>query len=73
MERFHSISFGLDLGIICQGMHKMPYVIMHYLIKKKTCPQNLQLDTLKSQVPLMKPSVLTDFFAASINHVQFSS
>lgn len=51
----------------------MLYFIMQYLIKKKTCPQNLQLDTLKSQFPLMKHSVLTKFFAASINHVQFSS
>lgn len=73
MERFHSISFGLDLGIMCQGMknaicyHALPYK------NNKICPQNLQLDTLKSPFPLRKHSLLTEFFTAAINHIQFSS
>lgn len=48
----------------------MPHVIMQCL--RKLAPQICN-STLKSQLPLMKPSTLSEFCAASINHVEPSS
>lgn len=69
MERFRSVSFGLDLGFSCQGMQD---ITMFCLVRKQNLPSKLATWHTQILVSLNEEHCAHwIFFAASINHVQF--